>query len=81
MRFGRPGSAPRARRRCDANAASASTPPAIVSSDTENEKRRWPSPSGPKTMPGTVAIFASSSSVRAASRESAPSQDGVFGKR
>src|ERR1700731_2896600 len=65
----------------DANVASASTPPATISSETEKEKRRWPSPSGPKTPPGTVAIFAPSRSVRAAWRESVPSQDGTFGKR
>ena len=34
-----------------------------------------------QTTPGTVAIFASSSRVRAASRESAPSHDGSFAKR
>ena len=58
----------------------ASAPPAIVSSGTENENRRWPSPSGPNTMPGTVATLAVSSRSRAAARELVRSQDGVFGK-
>src|SRR5713101_5929378 len=60
---------------------SASTPPLTVSSETEKEKRRCPSPSGPKTTPGTVAMRTVLRSCCAAAAELDPSTDETFGKR
>lgn len=47
---------------------SESSPASIVSMEVEKEKRKWPSPCSPNTIPGTVATWARSSNNSAASR-------------
>jgi hypothetical protein len=61
-------------RRADAAASSTSI-------EVENDIRRCPSPSGPNTAPGTLAIRVRSSSISMAFQESLPSRSRTFANR
>ena len=61
---------------CSASAASS-----IVSIDVENDIRRCPSPSAPKTTPGTEAIDVRSRTASIAFHESLPRRSRTSGKR